>query len=181
MCNTKKFFVIISFSLILMSWAVKSPLGRPRRRWEDGSSGSGMWGMDRIELVQDRDRWRELVTSVMNLRVPQNAGNFSTSCKPVSFSRTLLHAISKQLSKQERTSCEGSKFKLCAFLLRNPILRWSDDGPIALVKLTRIKPDEILNNSQPQLRLQQITLHSPDPLSHQSLTDVRTGKLQRSR
>jgi len=138
-------------------------------------------GMGRIELVQDTDRWRELVTSVMNLRVPQNSDNFSTSCKTVSFSRTLLHAISKQVSKQERTSCEGSKFKLCALLLRNPILWRSDDGPIALVKPTRIKPDEILNNFQPQLRLQQITLHSPDSLSHQSLTDVRTGKLQHSR
>jgi hypothetical protein len=37
------------------------PLGRPRRRWgekyKDGSSRSGMWGMDRIDLAQDRDRW----------------------------------------------------------------------------------------------------------------------------
>ena len=29
-----------------------------------------MWGVDWIELAQDKDRWRALVTAVMNLRVP---------------------------------------------------------------------------------------------------------------
>ena len=47
--------------------------------------------MDWIGLAQDRDRWRTLVSVVMNLRVPCNAGNFLTSCKPVSFSRRTLH------------------------------------------------------------------------------------------
>jgi hypothetical protein len=44
-----------------------------RARWEDnydGSSGSGMWGMDWIKQAQDRDRWQALVNAVMILRVP---------------------------------------------------------------------------------------------------------------
>ena len=61
----------------------KRPLGRPRRRWDDNIRMDflevGCGGMDWIDLSQERDRWRALVNAVMNLRVPYNAGNFSTS------------------------------------------------------------------------------------------------------
>ena len=73
----------------------KRPLGRPRRRWVDNIRMDlqevGCGYVDWIGLAQDRDRWRTLVSAVMNLGVPWNAGNFLTSCKPVSFSRRTLH------------------------------------------------------------------------------------------
>jgi hypothetical protein len=60
----------------------KKPLRRPRHRWEDNIKMDlqevGWWGMDWIDMAQDRDRWA-LVSAVMNLRVPQNVGNFLTS------------------------------------------------------------------------------------------------------
>ena len=56
----------------------KRPLGRPRRRWEDNikmdlqevGGGCGDW----MELAEDRDRWRALVSTVMNLLVQKIRG-----------------------------------------------------------------------------------------------------------
>jgi hypothetical protein len=52
----------------------KRPLGRPRRRWVDNIrmdlKEGGCGYMDWIRLTQDRDRWRTLVSAVMNLGVP---------------------------------------------------------------------------------------------------------------
>jgi hypothetical protein len=51
----------------------RRPIGRPRRRWKDNIKmylQQVEWGMDWIELAQDRDRWRAVVNAVMNLRVP---------------------------------------------------------------------------------------------------------------
>ena len=52
----------------------KRHLGRPRLRWEDNIKMDlqevECGGMDWIDLAQDRDRWRALVSTVMNFRVP---------------------------------------------------------------------------------------------------------------
>ena len=52
----------------------KRPLGRPRRRWVDNIwmdlEEVGCGYVDWIGLAQDRDRWRTLVSAVMNIRVP---------------------------------------------------------------------------------------------------------------
>jgi hypothetical protein len=52
----------------------KRPLGRRRHRWEDNirmDLREIVWGgMDWLDLAQDRDQWRDLVYTVMNLRVP---------------------------------------------------------------------------------------------------------------
>ena len=52
----------------------RRPLVRPRRRWEDNIRTDlrevGFGCVDWMELAQDRDRWRALVSAVMNLRVP---------------------------------------------------------------------------------------------------------------
>jgi hypothetical protein len=52
----------------------KRPLGRPRRRWVDNIKidlREIAWvGMDWSDLAQDRDQWRALVNTVMNLLVP---------------------------------------------------------------------------------------------------------------
>jgi len=52
----------------------KRAVGRPRRRWVDNISTDlqevGCGFMDSNGLAQDRDRWRTLVSAVMNLRIP---------------------------------------------------------------------------------------------------------------
>jgi len=47
----------------------KGPLGRPTCRWEDNIK-IYLQEVDWIDLAQDRERWRALVSTVMNLRVP---------------------------------------------------------------------------------------------------------------
>jgi hypothetical protein len=59
---------------ILVGKPERRPLGRPRRRWVDNIKMDlrqiGWDGVDWVDLAQDRDHWRALVNTVMNLRIP---------------------------------------------------------------------------------------------------------------
>jgi hypothetical protein len=77
----------------------KRPLGRPRCRWvatirmDRGEVG---WGnVDWISLAKDRNRWRALVNSVLNLWVPRNAGKLSSGLTSSGLSSSAqLHGVS---------------------------------------------------------------------------------------
>jgi hypothetical protein len=77
----------------------KRPLGRPRHRWVDNIEmdlGEVGWcNVDWIGLAQDRNRWRALVNSVLNLRVPWNAGKLSSGLTSSGLSVSAqLHIVS---------------------------------------------------------------------------------------
>jgi hypothetical protein len=63
-----------TYSLLAGKPEGRRPLRRPRRRWVDNIRMDlvqvGWDDVDWVGLAQDRDRWRALVNSVMNLRVP---------------------------------------------------------------------------------------------------------------
>jgi hypothetical protein len=72
----KVFVKCVAYRLLVGKPEGKRPLGRPRRRWVDNTCirmylGEVGWDVvDWIGLAKDRNRWRALVNSVLNLRVP---------------------------------------------------------------------------------------------------------------
>jgi len=89
--------------------ARKRQLGNPRRRWEDNIKmdlQEVVWGggMNWIDRTQDRDKWRAVVSEVMNLFISLNAGNMLTCYVSISFSgRTLMLTSYVSISFSGRT------------------------------------------------------------------------------
>jgi hypothetical protein len=64
----------------------KRPLGRPRRRWVDNiriDLEEMGWGDDWIGLAKDRNRWRAVMNSVLNLRLHEMLGNYRVASRLV--------------------------------------------------------------------------------------------------
>jgi hypothetical protein len=63
-----------AYRILVGKQEVKRTLGRPRRKWEDNIRMDlkviGWGGMDWIDLDQDKNQWRALMNTVLNLRVP---------------------------------------------------------------------------------------------------------------
>jgi hypothetical protein len=77
----------------------KRPLGRPRRRRVDNirmDLGEVGWGdVGCIGLAKDRNRWRAIANSVLNLRVPLNAGKLWSGLTSSCLSSSVqLHIVS---------------------------------------------------------------------------------------
>jgi hypothetical protein len=85
--------------LLVVKAEGKRPLGRPRLRWVDNirmDLGEVGWGdVDWIGLAKERNRWRAVVNSVLNLRVPWNAGKLSSGLISSNLSSSAqLHRVS---------------------------------------------------------------------------------------
>jgi hypothetical protein len=60
----------VVYRILVWKHVGNRPHGRHRRRWDDNIQDVGCMVIDWIELAQDRDRWREHINLVTNLRVP---------------------------------------------------------------------------------------------------------------
>jgi len=54
-------------------------------------------GVNLIDLTQNRDKWRAVATTVMNVGVLYNAGNFLTGSEIVGFSRRTLFSVARRI------------------------------------------------------------------------------------
>jgi hypothetical protein len=89
-----------AYKIFLGKCEGKIPLERPRLRREDtmkmDNQEVGCGGVDWIDLAQDRDSWREVLSALKKYRFPYNSETFLTSRETVSISgRIVLHGVFK--------------------------------------------------------------------------------------
>jgi hypothetical protein len=103
----------------------KRPLGRPRRRWEDGIKmdlrGIGWGGVEWIHLAQDRDRWRAVVSAVMNLRVLAPRRYYYKLLLLISQINIIITII-KLLNYYSKYDILNNKFPLCIDFLYSDVI-----------------------------------------------------------
>jgi hypothetical protein len=92
-----------AYRILLGKREGKRPLGRPRHGWVDyvkTDLRKTEWGgMDWTDLVQERDQWRALVNTAINLRVPWKIGSFFSNWATGNFwRRSKLHGVSIEVS-----------------------------------------------------------------------------------
>jgi hypothetical protein len=101
-----------TYRLLVRKPDVKRSLGRPRPRWVDNARTDlgevEQGGVDWIGLAQDRNRWGAVVNSVLNLRVPLNAGKLSSGLTTGGLSGSAqLHRVSLHFA--DANNSNGSK------------------------------------------------------------------------
>jgi hypothetical protein len=82
--------IVISFTI--QPFYRRDPTVPNGQQWRPGfqhvacmKTEVGLSGVDLIRLDQDRDKWRAVVNSVMNRRIPQKLGNYRVAVQPVAF------------------------------------------------------------------------------------------------
>jgi hypothetical protein len=108
-------------------------------------------GIDWIDLTQDRDQWRALVNTIMNLRVPKNIGKFLNSCTTGDFSRkahihpstmrlhapaSLIPGNSNRYPLDRRLNGPQSRYGRCE-LEKNPLLLPGLETPVVDTAVSR--------------------------------------------
>jgi hypothetical protein len=111
------------YRILVSKPEVKRPLGRPKCKWLNTIKTVlreiGWCGIGWIDLAQDRDQRRALVTTVINLRIPWNPGKFLSSCTTGGFLwRPQLHGVSQSESPMEHSLFRLRNWKSAMWLCR---------------------------------------------------------------
>jgi len=155
-----------SWKVTHLSHRREETMGTPRRRWVDNIRMNlqevGCGYIDWIGLAQDRDRWRTLVSAVMNFRVPWNAGNLLTSYKPVSFSRRTLHdGVSKQVSIR----ISETIFTTSMIMIVKSLTMYFFGGHLTMHKPSHIRRERHETRNSRTLQIPAFSTHTAQTLS----------------